>query len=299
MSNIITFYDAVHDDSEPPEPIIDEGVLLYKTILMIIGEAKVKKSFLAMNFAIAIAKGEGFAGFTVQSSNKVLLLSAEGGYYPTRERIKKLAGKEEESVLKNISLAKYVNLSIDDDDDYRALKNMIEYTDAKVVIIDPLIRFHSQEENSSMAMNIVFRRFRELNNDLGVSLIIIHHTGKILSKGGRGSSLIRGEYDSAITLKNNGDKHKIYFDMRHVETPSPRIVSFNKDTFWFEASTDNDKVVEYLTENGSISRTALTEEWVSSDTFSNSHGYRLINEAIKKGNVREGEDGKLHLPEEK
>ena len=38
MNNIITFYDAVHDDSEPPEPIIDEGVLLDKTILMIIGE---------------------------------------------------------------------------------------------------------------------------------------------------------------------------------------------------------------------------------------------------------------------
>ena len=89
MNDIITFYTAVHDDSEPPEPIIDEGVLLDKTILMIIGEAKVKKSFLAMNFGLAIAKGEGFAGFTVKNPNKVLLLSAEGGYYPTRERIKK------------------------------------------------------------------------------------------------------------------------------------------------------------------------------------------------------------------
>ena len=48
MEDIITFYELVHDKSEPPEPIIDDGVLLDKTILIVIGEAKAKKSFLAM-----------------------------------------------------------------------------------------------------------------------------------------------------------------------------------------------------------------------------------------------------------
>ncbi len=132
----------------------------------------------------------------------------------------------------------------------------------------------------------------------GLSIIIVHHTGKNASLGGRGSSLIRGEYDSAITLKKNGNNHKMYFDMRHVETPSPRKVSFNKDTFRFEVSATDDKVLEYLTDNGSISKTSLIEEWDSSDTFSSSHGYRLIKDAIRNGDVREGEDGKLHLSNE-
>ena len=45
-------------------------------------------------------------------------------------------------------------------------------------------------------------------------------------------------------------------------------------------------------------KTSLIEEWDSSDTFCSSHGYRLIKEAIRKGGVREGEDGNLHLPNE-
>ena len=73
-------------------------------------------------------------------------------------------------------------------------------------------------------MNVVFRRFRELI-DIILSIIIVHHTGKNTNLGGLGYSLIRGEYDSCITLKKLGDNHKMYFDMRHVETPSYRKVS--------------------------------------------------------------------------
>ena len=126
----------------------------------------------------------------------------------------------------------------------------------------------------------------------------MHHTGKNTSLGGRGSSLIRGEYDSCITLKKHGDNHKMYFDMRHVETPSPRKVSFNKDTFWFEASATDDKVVEYLTDNGSISKTELVNEWVSSGVCSETQSYRLISRAIKSGIVVEGESKILHLSNE-
>ena len=297
MEDIITFYELVHDKSEPPEPIIDDGVLLDKTILIVIGEAKAKKSFLAMNFALSISKGSGFAGFTVQNSNKVLLLSAEGGYFPTRERVKVMTREEQDVVLKNIFFRKYVNLSIDDDDDYQTIRRMIEYSKPKVVIFDPLIKFHGQDENSSMAMNIVFKRFRELNNDYGISIIIVHHTGKNISRGGRGSSLITGEYDSAITMKKLGEKSELSFDMRHVETPKPRSIVFNKDTFWFESVDTENHVVEYLKEHGPVSRTEIVNEWVSTDTYQSSHSYRLLKEAIERDLVSEGDDGKLHINE--
>ena len=298
MTDLMTFLDVVNDKSIPPAPIVGNGVLLYKTILQIVGEAKSKKTFLTLNMTLAMASGQGFAGFNIEKQSRILHLSAEGGYFPTRERIQTMARGINEDALANIYFSKYVNLSVDVDDEYRALQGLIEIANPDVLVFDPLIRFHSQDENSSTAMNIVFRRFRELIDNYCLSIIIVHHTGKNASLGPRGSSLIRGEYDSAITLKKLGDNHKMYFDMRHVETPSPRNVSFNKDTFWFEASATDDKVVEYLTENGSISRTALTEEWVSSDTFSSSHCYRLIKEAIRKGDVREGEDRKLHLSNE-
>jgi hypothetical protein len=297
-TELITFSDIINDMSEPPEPIVGDGVLLDNTILEIVGEAKSKKTFLALNMSVAIASGKSFAGLNIEKQSRVLHLSAEGGYFPTRERIQTMAKDISEEALSNIYFSKYVNMSIDVDDDYHALQSWIEKAKPDVLVLDPLIRFHSQDENSSTAMNVVFRRFRELIDKYSLSIIIVHHTGKNTSLGGRGSSLIRGEYDSCITLKKLGDNHKMYFDMRHVETPSPRKVSFNKDTFWFEASATDDKVVEYLIDNGSVSKAELISEWVSSNTQSSSHSYRLIDKAISRGNVREGEDGKLHLSNE-
>jgi len=297
-ADLMTFLDVVNDKSIPPAPIVGNGVLLDKTILQIVGEAKSKKTFLALNMTLAMASGKSFAGFSVEKPSRVLHLSAEGGYFPTRERIQTMAKDISEEALSNIYFSKYVNMSIDVDDDYRELQSWIEEAKPDVLILDPLIRFHSQDENSSTAMNVVFRRFRELIANYNLSIIIVHHTGKNTSLGGRGSSLIRGEYDSCITIKNLADNSKLSFDMRHVASPPPRGIKFNTESFWFEESASDDKVVEYLTDNGSISKSELVKQWVRSDTQCSSHAYRLIDRAIDKGNVREGDDGKLHLSNE-
>ena len=300
MQEIVTFQDIVNDNSEPPAPIIGDGVLLDKTILTIIGEAKAKKSFLALNIAVAMARGEGFAGFTVNEKKKVLLLSAEGGYYPSRERIKQVTKDEADEVLDSIFTLKYVNLSVDDNENYEELTQMIRATSPDVVIIDPLIKFHSQDENSSAGMSIVFRRFRELIEDFGISIIVVHHTGKNRSLGGRGSSFITGEYDSCITIAkpNTGSTHKLKFDMRHVETPDSRNIQFNTDTLWFEEDDGvHDPVVDYIVENGCKSRTEVVTDWISTNTFSKGYGYKMINKSIKAGNIVEA-DGLLLVPPE-
>ena len=300
MQEIITFYDIVNDNTEPPAPIIGDGILLDNTILTIIGQAKAKKSFLALNFAVAIARGKGFAGFSVDSPQKVLVLSAEGGYYPTRDRIKQVTKDETDEVLKNIYTKKYVSFSVDDDDDYKEIMAMIKETQPKVVIIDPLIKFHSQDENSSAGMNIVFKRFRELIETFSLSIIVVHHTGKNRSLGGRGSSFITGEYDSCITITKprSGNTHGLCFDMRHVETPEPRKILFSTDTSWFEEDDGvHDPVVEYIVENGCKSRTEVVTDWVSTNTFSRSHCYRVIEKSLKDGNIVE-QGGHLQIPPE-
>jgi putative DNA primase/helicase len=297
MQEIITFYDIVNDNAEPPAPIIGDGVLLDNTILTIIGQAKAKKSFLALNFAVAIARGEGFAGFSVDSPQKVLVLSAEGGYYPTRDRIKQVTKDETDEVLKNIYTKKYVNFSVDDDDDYKKIMSMIKETQPKVVIFDPLIKFHSQDENSSAGMSTVFRRFGELIENFGISIIVVHHTGKNIYLGGRGSSFMTGEYDSCITIAkpNTGSTHKLKFDMRHVETPESRNIQFNTESLWFEEDSSNDMAAEYLAENGSKTKTEIVKDWVSSDTFSRGYGYKVIDKSLKAGNIVEA-DGLLQIP---
>ena len=65
-----------------------------------------------------------------------------------------------------------------------------------MVIFDPLLRFHDADENSANGIGQVYAKIRQLIVDLGISVIIVHHTGKVPSRGGRGTSAIIGEYDS-------------------------------------------------------------------------------------------------------
>ena len=99
---IKTFYEIANDHSEPPQPIIDDGILLDSSLLTIIGKHKSNKSFLAFNLGVAIASGIEFAGFKVIDKHRVLILSAEGGYYPNRERIQRMVNNIAKEDLKNI-----------------------------------------------------------------------------------------------------------------------------------------------------------------------------------------------------
>ena len=52
---IYTLKQIMNDNSPMPEPIIKNGILLDKTMLVIVGPPKSKKTFLAQNLALAIA----------------------------------------------------------------------------------------------------------------------------------------------------------------------------------------------------------------------------------------------------
>ena len=50
----------IKDKTEPPEPIINDGILLDGTMLLIVGAKKSKKTFLTQNIGLAIASGKSF-----------------------------------------------------------------------------------------------------------------------------------------------------------------------------------------------------------------------------------------------
>ena len=242
--------EILEDDSSPPEPIIDNGILLDGTILIIVGPAKSKKTFLTQNLALSIAMGNDFAGFKITKPKKVLYYLAEGGYYPNRERLRKMAENISPDNTENFLIAFPPYMLINHKENYDEICKTIKELDAEVVIFDPLIRFHDVDENSATGMSEVLGIIRQLIEKLGISVILVHHTGKVQSKGGRGSSVIIGEYDSCITIhKEQDDCIRLTYDMRHVETPPSNRIRFNPDTFWFEKK---DGILELLESSGSI-----------------------------------------------
>ena len=288
----ITLKELLEDNSEPSSPIIDDGILLDGTILMLISPPKHKKTFLTQNIALSIASGKGFADFKVPELKRVIYFLAEGGFYPNRDRFKKMCKDLDTEFSENLQLSFTSFIDITNDEDFDEIQKRISDCDADVAIFDPLSKFHSVEENSASAMSNLYGRIRQLIETLEISVIIVHHTGKIVQRGGRGSNTTQAEYDSCIMLNSDNDNTKIHFDMRHVETPSPTKLRFNSDTLWFEK---RDGMLVILENAGGMMD---KKEFFERCGMSRATAYRDLKKAKEKNMVKD-EDGVLELLEHK
>jgi len=288
--DVMTLDEILNDQTTPPAPIIDDGVLLEDTILLVYGEPKSRKTFLALNWALAIAHGKDFAGFRIPNPHKVLVLSAEGGYFPNRDRIHTMAKDFSVDKLKNFNMCFRTKINICNEVDYQKLKSLIDKLKPKVVVLDPLIRFHNADENSATQMAEVFTRLRELIKLYNLSFILIHHTGKDESREARGSSVIMSEYDSRIHIKTADATSTLIFDMRHVSTPENRNIRFNDEIFWFEVDNQEDSNPvsnALIKKGGTAQRRELVEILMNEFTYSQSGAYDAIKRELEKGIIYE------------
>lgn len=71
-----------------------------------------------------------------------------------------------------------------------------------LIIFDTLSRcINAADENSSTEMTTIVRNVETLACKISAHVMMIHHTGKDVERGGRGSSAIRGAVDTEICLK--------------------------------------------------------------------------------------------------
>ena len=305
MSNskmrVMTFKEIREDKTLKPPEIIGDGILPHEALLVIIGAPKTRKSFLVYNLATAIAEGRGFACFKIEESYRVLILSAEGGYFSNRDRIKVITEQIDDEAAERAKIATFCNIKVDGE--YEEIKKLIEEHTPKVLIIDPLIRFHSQDENTAQGMSIVFDKLRQLIEEHHISIILVHHSGKNMRKGGRGSSVIEGEYDSAITIS----KTKLKFDLRHAESPSDININFNDETLWIEGGGNVEQIncednvmyraVNFVRKNGASKKSSIRDAIMKEYSCSDKTAYRNIADAIKNGILEETDDNLIQIKE--
>jgi hypothetical protein len=281
-----TLNKLLEDNTPPPEQIIGGGILLYKSMLLIAGAPKAKKTMLVTNLALALTAGKSFSIFEIKEKHKVLVLSAEGGYYPNRDRIKKMSNAIEIQHTENAQFIFDSRLKLENEDDYSALKQMIEENKPDVLVVDPYVKFHNKDENSAQEMGYVLEKLRNIIEDYNLSIILVHHLGKSSQQGARGSSAIMGEYDSCITLNKpeSGSKHKLEFDLRHSNNPSNNLIVFNKETLWFETLIS--PLVKLIQDYGPMEKKDLVGVMVESKLYKAESGaYKAIDKEVEAGTI--------------
>jgi len=287
---IMSFSDVINDITPEPIHIIGGGILPHKALLLISGQQKARKSFLVNNLALAIAAGSSFACFRIERPQRVLLLSAEGGYFSNRSRLQKMAGHIYSMKPEYLNICFDARIKLEDDSDVKLIISKIQEYKPSVLIIDPFVKFHGEDENSTKEMSNILNKLRNLIEDCGISIILVHHQGKDESRSARGSSAILGEYDSHIKISKSGNANKLEFELRHAAPLDGLQLQFNSETFWFELSGQHPLVLLVSESPGEL-RKRVVEMAVKKNIYKSDKGaYKALDKFIVKGILRLDED---------
>lgn len=203
--------------------VIGRGILPVKGKLVLAGEPKANKSWVAMNLALAMAKGEapfgayyapGEAMFPVYGQSVVLYMDMEMGDQGIKDRCKIGLASPQNTLGVSLWMAtRDVRFRVDTPEGRQLIEEEVCSVRPRVLILDPLAKFHGSNENDSTEMGKVLRFGDYLCDKYELALIWIHHTSKPdyqhPKRGGdklRGSSAIFADADTvALVTRQSAD----------------------------------------------------------------------------------------------
>jgi hypothetical protein len=217
--------------------------------IMIYAPAKSGKSFLCMQLAHCLGQGIEFLNMPTQGG-KVLYIQFELGEEILRNRL-----QSTNITYENVFVGTSFTLKLDTKDGQNKLELAVSSVRPNVLILDPLYKAITGDENEATDMRIICDFLDYIIETYLCSVILIHHTGKDKSKGGRGSSVFEDWVDSYISMSSKTEKGspmkatiKEIF-LRHAAALEPYEVTFNKQ-FEFELDgfkqTIKEKVAEII-----------------------------------------------------
>ncbi|MGE4131605.1 MAG: AAA family ATPase, partial [Bdellovibrionales bacterium] len=194
--------------------MIDQ-ILIQEGLLLISAEPKTGKSMVSLDLAISIASEKPFFNYyKTNRSGSVLFYNAEDQESVTRERCLSLcrANNIDPDHIDINFISPSSDIMLDSPEGLNRLRQAIQETKPDIVILDCFIRLHQIDENNSKQVASVLQKLKDIRNEFGSAICLVHHNRKSGSSG-RSASRIRGSsemlafFDAAIILNKdiNGD----------------------------------------------------------------------------------------------
>jgi len=173
------------------------------------GAPKCAKTWLGLDMALSVATATPCLGkYAVSEPGPVLIYLAEDALPAVRERIDGMArhrGLDLDEVEIHVITAPVLRL--DQDRDRTRLWETVRRLRPRLLLLDPLVRLHGIDENHAGDVAELLGYFRLLQRQLGLSVLLVHHTrknaadGVAAGQGLRGSSDIHAFGDSNLYLR--------------------------------------------------------------------------------------------------
>jgi hypothetical protein len=189
------------------------------------GAPKCLKSWLALEMAVSVASGSPCLGaFPIHQRGPVLLYAAEDSPSIVRLRLQSLASHHQLDLEQlEINLIAADSLYLDRAVDQDRLAATVRLHRPALLILDPLVRLHTADENVAGQMAALLGYLRTLQRATGVAISVVHHARKNPSPSGgagyslRGSSDVYAWLDSLLYLQRR--RKRLMLSAEHRSAP--------------------------------------------------------------------------------
>jgi len=239
------------------------------------GSPKCLKSWLGLEIAVSLASRTPCLGrFEPALHGKALVYMAEDAIPDVRARLESLCSHHGVDLAAlDIFVITASTLRIDLRTDQQRLMATVDAIRPHLVLLDPLVRLHRQDENSSADMSALLGFLRQLQRELQTAVILVHHARKNGAAGQpghalRGSSDLHAFGDSNLYLRRTRERLVLTFEHRAASSPKPLELALVDDpaphleivgTATMPASVSRlpEAVLDLLREVGPLTRTSI------------------------------------------
>lgn len=201
---LVESWDSIKD--EPVEWLI-EDIIPKKAFVALYAPPASYKSFIALDMAEAIATGRDWMGKAVKQSGVVLYIAGEGhGGLGARIKACKIKNDSPDGAPLYVIRAQINLRSSQEDFDnlISAINDLLQSIDEplQMIVLDTLMRMSGGgfNENSSEDMGGFITQAGKLQAFYDCALLVIHHSGKDVTKGLRGHSSLLGAVDTELEI---------------------------------------------------------------------------------------------------
>jgi hypothetical protein len=202
---LVESWDSIKD--EPVEWLV-QSIIPKKAFVALYAPPASYKSFISLDLAEAIATGREWMGYKIPKKGAVLYICGEGhGGMGARVKACKIQNQSPDGANLYIIRAQ-LNLR-SSPEDFIELLNAINDLIAEIgepielIILDTLMRMSGGgfNENSSEDMGAFITQAGKLQELFECALMVIHHSGKDVTKGLRGHSSLLGAVDTELEIQ--------------------------------------------------------------------------------------------------
>jgi hypothetical protein len=212
---------------EPDHQWLVRGLWSDQAVGVVGGTPKSCKTWLGLDLAVSVASATPCLDrFDVQRPGRVIVYLAEDSPHTVRQRLEGIArhrGLDLEGL--DLFVVDAPALRLDDLDDRRRLQATIDRHRPAMLLLDPLVRLHRMDENSSADISRILGFLRALQRRFALAVVLVHHMAKRghaqLGQALRGSGDIHAWADSSAYLLRRADDLTLVLEHRAAAPPDP------------------------------------------------------------------------------